>query len=76
LHEERYIGNDALHEMITPTKQDLEDGLKIVETIMNAIYVLPKRAARLKSNRATEKSAGKGGSAQKNHDRVPAVRQK
>ena len=46
LHEERYIRNFALHEMKTPTKADLEDGLKIVEGQMNTIYVLPFRAAR------------------------------
>jgi hypothetical protein len=65
LHEERYIGNDALHEMKTPTRQDLEDGLKIVEGLMNTIYVLPERAARLKSSRAAGKSASKGGSGSK-----------
>jgi hypothetical protein len=51
LHEERYIGNSALHEMKTPTKDDLEDGLKIVEGLMNTIYLLPFRAERLKSKR-------------------------
>jgi len=50
-HEERYIGNFALHEMKTPTKEDLEDGLKIVEGLMNTIYVLPVRAERLRSRR-------------------------
>ena len=51
LHEERYIGNFALHEMKTPTKEDLEDGLKIIEGLMNTIYVLPLHAARLKDKR-------------------------
>ncbi len=51
LHEERYIGNDALHEMKTPTDQDIEDGLKIVEGMLNTIYVLPAHAARLKGKR-------------------------
>ncbi len=63
LHEERYIGNDALHEMKTPSKQDLEDGLKIVEGLMNAIYVLPARAARLKARRATGQPPGTCGPA-------------
>jgi hypothetical protein len=51
LHEERYLGNSALHEMKTPTKRDLDDGLKIVEGLMNTIYVLPIHAERLKKKR-------------------------
>lgn len=57
LHEERYIGNDALHEMKTPTDQDIEDGLKIVEGMLNTIYVLPSHAARLKGKRAATTTA-------------------
>jgi hypothetical protein len=35
LHEERYLGNAALHELATPSDQDLEDGLGIVEGLIN-----------------------------------------
>lgn len=58
LHEERYIGNAALHEMSTPTPQDIEDGLRIVEGLINAIYILPSKAQALR-NRRTKKSAKK-----------------
>jgi len=51
LHEERYIGNAALHEMLSPSKRDVEDGLAIVEGLMNTIYTLPLRAARLREKR-------------------------
>lgn len=51
LHEERYLGNYALHEMRTPSKSDLEDGLKIIEGVMETIYVLPIRAERLRRRR-------------------------
>ena len=51
LHEERYIGNFALHEMKTPTKEDLEDGLQIIEVLLKTIYVLPDHAARLRTQR-------------------------
>jgi hypothetical protein len=51
LHEERYIGNAALHEMLPPAKQEIEDGLEVVEGLMNTIYVLPLRAQRLKKKR-------------------------
>lgn len=69
LHEERYIGNAALHEMSTPTAQDLEDGLGIVEGLINTIYVLPSKAERLRKRResrgkkkrpAKKKKAGSG----------------
>jgi len=52
LHEERYIGNEALHEMKTPTDQDIIDGLAIVEGLMKTIYVLPIHADRLKKKRS------------------------
>ena len=51
LHEERYIGNAALHELATPSKSDIEDGLQIVEGLINTIYVLPAKAKRLRERR-------------------------
>ena len=51
LHEERYLGNAALHELETPSKQAIEDGLGIVEGLMNTIYILPHKAERLRSRR-------------------------
>ena len=51
LHEERYIGNNALHELRTPSRQDLDDGLRIIENLLETIYVLPERAQRLKDKR-------------------------
>jgi hypothetical protein len=57
LHEERYIGNAALHEMATPSKQDLEDGLEIVEGLIRTIYILPYKAKRLKVRREAKQAA-------------------
>ena len=51
LHEERYIGNAALHEISPPAKADIEDGLQIVEGLLNTIYTLPGRAMRLRQKR-------------------------
>ncbi len=51
LHEERYLGNAALHELATPASQDIEDGLQIVEGLLNTIYVLPVKAKRLRDRR-------------------------
>jgi hypothetical protein len=59
LHEERYLGNAALHEMATPSIQDIEDGLGIVEGLIATIYVLPSKAERLKTRREAKKSEKK-----------------
>lgn len=58
LHEERYIGNAALHELETPSAQDIEDGIGIVEGLINTIYILPFKAKRLKERREFKKSGG------------------
>jgi len=59
LHEERYIGNAALHEMSTPTPQDIEDGLRIVEGLINTIYVLPSKAEALRKRRTAKNKSAK-----------------
>lgn len=51
LHEERYIGNTALHEIERPAQRDIEDGLQIVESLLNTIYIAPMKAVRLKGRR-------------------------
>jgi hypothetical protein len=51
LHEERYIGNAALHELVPPSKQEIKDGMKIVEGLMSTIYVLPNHAEKLRQSR-------------------------
>ena len=52
LHEERYIGNSALHEIDPPTEKHLSLGLEIIEGLLNAIYVLPAKADELRAARA------------------------
>jgi hypothetical protein len=61
LHEERFLGNSALHEIAAPSKADLDDGLQIVETLLHTIFVLPEHVARMKKKReekAAKKNAG------------------
>ncbi len=65
LHEERYIGNAALHELETPSPQDIEDGLGIVEGLINTIYILPSKAKRLKERREAKKKPKPKGRAAK-----------
>lgn len=55
LHEERYLGNAALHELETPSIQDISDGLGIVEGLINTIYILPIKAKRLRERRTQKR---------------------
>jgi hypothetical protein len=57
LHEERFLGNAALHEAKPPSKQELDDGLAIIEGLLNTIYVLPVTAGRLRAKRAKRSQA-------------------
>lgn len=67
LHEERYIGNAALHELATPSLEDIEDGLQIVEGLITTLYLLPVKADRLKKRRSasTKKKSAKSATKKK-----------
>ena len=54
LHELRFLGNNALHELATPQPEELQLGIKIIEHIIENIYDLPSKAKELKAIR-TEK---------------------
>lgn len=56
LHEERYIGNAALHEIERPEESEIETGIEIIEGLLNTIYILPSKAEKL---RKTRKGRGK-----------------
>ena len=64
LHEERYLGNAAVHEMVKPSSSDLEDGLQIIEVLLKTIYILPQHASDMKRRREA-RSAKKSPSAAK-----------
>lgn len=57
LHEERFLGNAALHEMSTPSVQDLEDGLGIIEGLISTTYILPSKYERMKQRREARNAA-------------------
>jgi hypothetical protein len=52
LHEERFIGNAALHELEPPSDVDLRLGIDIVEGLLRTIYILPAKAKSLREARA------------------------
>lgn len=51
LHEERFLGNSALHELEAPAETDLNHGFEIVEGLLKTIYILPDRADKLRKGR-------------------------
>lgn len=51
LHELRFLGNEALHELTKPQPEELQIGIKIIEHILENIYELPSQANELKAIR-------------------------
>jgi hypothetical protein len=52
LHEHRYIGNDAVHELSRPSDADLKTAIEIVEHMFESLYEIPEKAEALKIARA------------------------
>lgn len=48
LHEHRYIGNEAIHELSRPSDSDLKIAIEIVEHMLESIYEIPQKAEALK----------------------------
>ena len=51
LHEHRYLGNAAVHELARPTSEELHLAIEIVEHILEALYEMPEKAAQLRARR-------------------------
>jgi hypothetical protein len=47
LHEHRYLGNSAVHELARPSTDELKLALEIVEHVLEQLYELPEKAAEL-----------------------------
>ena len=48
LHELRFLGNEAAHELSTPSSEELQIALSIIEHTIDNLYELEERAAQLK----------------------------
>ncbi len=48
LHNHRFMGNEAAHEIVAPQPQHLVAAIDIAETLLKTIYVLPGMADQLK----------------------------
>jgi hypothetical protein len=48
LHLQRFMGNDAAHEIEPPSESELEAALAIIENLLTTLYILPETAAKMK----------------------------
>ncbi len=55
LHEHRFLGNEALHELAQPSVEELKLAIEIVEHLLENIYELPSKAKELKEFKAKRK---------------------
>jgi len=51
LHEHRFMGNDAVHELTHPSRDDLALAIEIIEHTFDAIFEMPAKGDELKSRR-------------------------
>tara|TARA_R110002033_G_scaffold149722_1_gene186717 strand:+ start:1215 stop:1943 length:729 start_codon:yes stop_codon:yes gene_type:complete len=51
LHEHRFLGNEAVHELSLPSKEDLNLAIEIVENVFETLYEIPNKGMQLKSKR-------------------------
>lgn len=58
LHEHRYIGNDAVHELSRPSDSDLKIAIEIVEHMFESLYEIPEKAEALKIARTRKVKPG------------------
>lgn len=52
LHEHRYMGNHAVHELSRPSDEELRIAIEIVEHTFESLYEIPEKAEALRMNRS------------------------
>lgn len=55
LHEHRYMGNSAVHELSRPAEEDLRLAIEIIEHVLESLYEIPEKADVLRANRSKKK---------------------
>lgn len=53
LHEHRFLGNEAVHELSQPSSEELTLAIEIIEHTIDALYEIPEKAQELKHKKAT-----------------------
>jgi len=56
LHEHRFLGNDALHKLDQPSKEELALAMDIMEHTLEALYEMPDKADALRDRKAARKN--------------------
>jgi len=56
LHEHRYLGNEALHELQQPSVNELSLAIDIIEHTLEALYEIPNKAEELRQRKATRRA--------------------
>jgi hypothetical protein len=51
LHEHRFLGNTAIHDLSAPTKEELNLAITIIEHVFDTLYEIPEKATQLKDKR-------------------------
>lgn len=55
LHQHRFLGNEAMHELSQPSKEELSLAISIIEHTLNSIYEIPAKAYELEKVRNKNK---------------------
>lgn len=55
LHELRFLGNSAVHELATPSLSEISLALDIIELVIEYIYIIGRKAHQLKNSRTNRK---------------------
>lgn len=61
LHEHRFLGNDAVHELSQPSSTELKLAIEIIEHIFDSIYEMPEKANELRVKRLVRAQSVKPG---------------
>jgi len=56
LNEHRYLGNEAIHELSLPSKEELSLAISIIEHILYSIYEIPQKTYELREARKENKN--------------------
>ncbi len=56
LHEIRFIGNEAIHELTQPSLEELRLAIDIVELVIENIYIVKRKALHLQQRRENRKN--------------------
>lgn len=55
LHDLRFLGNDAIHELVQPSEEELTLAIHVIEHVIEQLYEIPHKASELKEKLATRK---------------------